>query len=66
MKPKRAWSVLSPAGFGGIRSQLPQPCTSSGQKGQTEGQINRLKNLKCQMYDWAQIDLLNARLLGPI
>jgi transposase len=31
--------------------------------GQTEGQINRLKTLKRQMYGRAGIDLLRARLL---
>lgn len=30
--------------------------------GQTEGQINRLKTLKRQMYGRANIDLLRARL----
>ena len=33
--------------------------------GQTEGQINRLKTLKRQMYGRAKIDLLRARLLAP-
>src|SRR5690606_10675387 len=33
--------------------------------GQTEGQINRLKTLKRQMYGRANIDLLRARLLAP-
>lgn len=32
--------------------------------GQTEGQINRLKTLKRQMYGRANIDLLRARLLA--
>lgn len=31
--------------------------------GQTEGQINRLKTLKRQMYGRANIDLLRARLV---
>ena len=31
--------------------------------GQTEGQINRLKTLKRQMYGRANIDLLKARLV---
>lgn len=33
--------------------------------GQTEGQINRLKTLKRQMYGRAGIDLLKARLVAP-
>lgn len=33
--------------------------------GQTEGQINRLKTLKRQMYGRANIDLFRARLLAP-
>ncbi len=32
--------------------------------GQTEGQINRLKTLKRQMYGRANIDLLKARLVA--
>lgn len=32
--------------------------------GQTEGQINRLKTLKRQMYGRANIDLLRARLVA--
>ena len=32
--------------------------------GQTEGQINRLKTLKRQMYGRANIDLLKARLIA--
>lgn len=34
--------------------------------GPTEGQINRLKTLKRQMYGRAKIDLLKARLVGAI
>lgn len=34
-----------------------------GSNGQTEGQINRLKTLKRQMYGRANIDLLRARLV---
>ena len=33
--------------------------------GQVEGQINRLKLLKRQMYGRAKLDLLQARLLAP-
>jgi transposase len=31
--------------------------------GQTEGQINRLKTLKCAMYGRVGIDLLRARMV---
>ena len=31
---------------------------------QTEGQINKLKTLKCQMYGRASLDLLRARLVA--
>jgi hypothetical protein len=34
--------------------------------GQCEGQINRLKTLKRQMYGRAKVDLLEARLLWPV
>jgi transposase len=37
----------------------PQPWSN----GQTEGQINRLKTLKRQMYGRGNIDLLKARLV---
>ncbi len=33
--------------------------------GQTEGQVNRLKLLKRQMYGRAKFDLLKARVLNP-
>ena len=33
--------------------------------GQTEGQINRLKLIKRQMYGRAQLDLLRVRVLHP-
>lgn len=34
--------------------------------GQTEGQVNKLKLVKRQMYGRAKIDLLEARLIGAI
>lgn len=34
--------------------------------GQTEGQVNRLKLLKRQMYGRANFDLLKARVLNPV
>lgn len=44
-----------------IRNAIEQPWSS----GQVEGQINKLKMLKRQMYGRAKIDLLQARLVGP-
>ena len=44
-----------------VAAALSQPWSN----GQTEGQINRLKALKRQMYGRANIDLLRARLVGP-
>jgi transposase len=38
-------------------------CTSRWSNGQVEGQINRLKLLKRQMYARANFDLLKARVL---
>lgn len=43
-----------------VVAALSQPWSN----GQTEGQINRLKALKRQMYGRAKIDLLRARLVG--
>ena len=39
--------------------------TEPWSNGQTEGQINRLKTLKRQMYGRANIELLKARLVAP-
>jgi transposase len=44
-----------------IRNAIEQPWSS----GQVEGQINKLKMVKRQMYGRAKIDLLQARLVGP-
>jgi transposase len=44
-----------------IRNAIDQPWSS----GQVEGQINKLKMVKRQMYGRAKIDLLQARLIGP-
>ena len=38
--------------------------TQPWSNGQTEGQINKLKLVKRQMYGRAKIDLLQARLIG--
>jgi transposase len=40
-------------------------CCSKWSNGQTEGQVNRLKMLKRQMYGRANLDLLRARFLCP-
>ncbi|MBP2449085.1 transposase [Rhizobium leguminosarum] len=44
-----------------VRNAIKQPWSS----GQVEGQINKLKMVKRQMYGRAKIDLLQARLVGP-
>ena len=43
-----------------IRAAITEPWSN----GQTEGQINRLKLIKRQMYGRAKLDLLEARLVG--
>lgn len=43
-----------------VLAALTEPCSN----GQTEGQINRLKLLKRQMYGRAHLDLLRARVIG--
>ena len=51
----------------GLRSDqaaVSAALTEPWSNGQTEGQINRLKTLKRQMYGRANIDLLKARLVA--
>lgn len=43
-----------------MRAAISEPCSN----GQTEGQVNKLKLVKRQMYGRANIDLLETRLLG--
>jgi len=43
-----------------VRATITEPWSN----GQTEGQINRLKTIKRQMYGRAKLDLLEARLIG--
>lgn len=43
-----------------VRAAITEPWSN----GQTEGQITKLKLVKCQMYGRAKIDLLQARLIG--
>jgi transposase len=38
--------------------------TSLWSNGQTEGQITKLKLVKCQMYGRGKLDLLQARVIG--
>jgi transposase len=46
-------------------SAVKAACRSKWSNGQTEGQVNRLKTLKRQMYGRANLDLLRARFLHP-
>jgi transposase len=60
----REWRAL----VGGLRQDLPAvraALTSAWSNGQTEGQVNKLKLLKRQMYGQAKLDLLRARMLNP-
>ncbi|WP_188915473.1 transposase [Salinarimonas ramus] len=43
-----------------VRAAIANPWSN----GQTEGQVNRLKLVKRQMYGRAKIDLLETRLIG--
>ncbi|GGK52673.1 hypothetical protein GCM10011322_44470 [Salinarimonas ramus] len=43
-----------------MRAAIANPWSN----GQTEGQVNRLKLVKRQMYGRAKIDLLETRLIG--
>ncbi|WP_052081804.1 ISL3 family transposase [Paracoccus halophilus] len=47
------------SGYAAVAASLREPWPN----GQTEGQINRLKTLKRQIYGRANIDLLRARLV---
>ena len=49
------------ADLSAVRAAFESPWSS----GQVEGQINRLKFLKRQMYGRAKLDLLRARVLHP-
>ena len=54
------------AGLQQDRTAILAAITSPWSNGQTEGQINRLKMLKRQMYGRANLDLLRARLLYSV
>ena len=43
-----------------VRAAIVEPWSN----GQTEGEINKLKMVKRQMYGRAKVDLLEARLIG--
>ncbi len=45
---------------------VKEATVSEWSNGQTEGQVNRLKLLKRQMYGRAKFDLLKARVLNPV
>lgn len=64
----KASAIPELAGFAeGIRrdeTAVRAACTSPWSQGQVEGQVNRLKLLKRQMYGRAKLDLLRRRVLG--
>lgn len=51
-------------GIAADRSAVVAALTEQWSNGQTEGQINRLKLIKRQMYGRAHLDLLRARVIG--
>jgi transposase len=52
------------SGVSNDRASVHAAMTQPWSNGQTEGQINKLKMVKRQMYGRAKIDLLQARLIG--
>jgi transposase len=46
------------------RAAIQNAITSQWSNGQTEGQITKLKLIKCQMYGRGKLDLLEARIVG--
>ena len=60
-------SLVSSFANGVIKDQsaVSAAITSPWSKGQTEGQITKLKLVKRQMYGRGKIDLLQARVIGP-
>ena len=62
--PVRATWPRSPEAFRSDLVAVRAAVTEPWSNGQTEGQVNKLKLVKRQMYGRAKIDLLEARLLG--
>ena len=56
---------LSRPGLKADLSAVRAAFTSQWSSGQVEGQVNRLKFLKRQMYGRAKLDLLRVRVLHP-
>jgi transposase len=54
-----------PSAYESIMSAVRAAFESLWSSGQVEGQINRVKFLKRQMRDRANVDLLRARVLHP-
>ena len=52
------------AGISQDKAAVKAAITSPWSNGQTEGQVNRLKVIKRQMYGRAKVDLIEARLIG--
>jgi len=57
----RGFAASLTADLSAVRAAFSSPWSS----GQVEGQINRLKYLKRQMYGRAKLDLLRIRVLHP-
>ena len=59
-------SLIAPLARGIVKdvTAVRAAATEPWSNGQTEGQINRLKMIKRQMYGRAKLDLLEARLIG--
>ena len=52
------------AGIAKSKAAVHAAITQPWSKGQTEGQVNKLKMVKRQMYGRAKVDLPEARLIG--
>ena len=52
------------AGIAKSKAAVHAAITQPWSNGQTEGQVNKLKMVKRQMYGRAKVDLLEARLIG--
>jgi transposase len=54
------------AGIAKSKTAVLAAITQPWSNGQTEGQVNKLKMVKRQMYGRAKVDLLEARLIGAV